>query len=88
MNKLYEVIDQGSAWYWVVAGTDSEAAVLVASLDGWEGEITQIAVTEASPDHSAWSNTYKSEDGETCSMRLAFELCREFPQIIACSEWP
>ena len=88
MNRL-NIVDDGGAKYYVSA-PDAEAAMqlvrAVPDFDADPDEPLECRTIERTDDPE-WAATYTGQDGDSCPMRLAFELCREHAQIIACSEW-
>lgn len=84
MNKLFRV--ENGASYWVVAPTAEHAEGQVRALPDFDDDDPEFLTIELGPGER--TGTYLGQNGETCSIELAFELCQEFPQIIAGSEWP
>ena len=86
-NGLFQIHDNG-ATYWVVADTWQRAIELVKQQEDRDDFDDDPHIDYPMNARSARALNFKFEDGSTCPLWNAFELCREHEQILSCSEWP
>lgn len=89
MNNLFQIYDNG-ATFWVVAADWERAIELVKQVpdrdDFDDDPHLDYPITGRRRAHL--DLRFRFEDGETCRLLNAFELCRDHEQVLSCSEWP
>lgn len=87
VNQLFQIHDNG-ATFWVIAADYKRAEGLVKNVDGRDDFDDDPHVDYPITARNAKGLHFKFDDGTTCGILNAFELCRDHEQVLSCSEWP